>query len=179
MWNCPKCGERHEDSFEVCWNCGTAQDGTEDPGFQRDEAEPAASSAEPEHEIESAEATPAGFSDPAVRGVASARMVVTTTPGVEGRRIIRYCGLVAGETILQPNSFRNFLASLADIVGQRSTARESELRTARQMALAQMEQAALDLGANAIVGVDLDYQTVGDQGAMLMVSVSGTAVLVD
>jgi uncharacterized protein YbjQ (UPF0145 family) len=171
MWNCPKCGERHEDSFEICWNCGTAQDGTEDPGFERAEAEGV-------HAVETTEVGPAGFSDPADRG-ASERMVVTTTPGVEGRRIIRYCGLVAGETILQPNSFRHFLASLADIGGERSTARESELRTARQLALNQMEQAALELGANAIVGVDLDYQTVGEHGAMLMVSVSGTAVLVE
>ena len=179
MWDCPKCHERHEDSFEICWNCGTARDGTEDPEFQRAEAEPAASSAEPDHDVESADVVPAGFSDPADRRTATEPMVVTTTPGVEGRRIIRYCGLVAGETVLQPNSFRNLLASLADMVGERSTARESELRTARQMALAQMERAALDLGANAIVGVDLDYQTVGEQGTMLLVSVSGTAVLVE
>lgn len=177
MWNCPKCSERHEDSFEVCWNCGTAQDGTDDPEFQRAEESPA-SSTEQQHDVESADVVPAGFTDPSDHRAATEPMVVTTTPGIEGRRIIRYCGLVAGETILQPNSFRNLLASVADIVGQRSTARENELRTARQMALAQMEQAALDLGANAIVGVDLDYQTVGDQGAMLMVSISGTAVVV-
>ena len=179
MWDCPKCGERHEDSFEICWNCGTAPDGTEDPDFQRAEVEAGATAAESEPDRGNAEVVPAGFSDPTDHGAASDGMVVTTTPGVEGRRIVRYCGLVAGETILQPNSFRHFLASLTDMVGERSTARESELRTARQMAVAQMEQAALELGANAIVGVDLDYQTVGEQGDMLMVSVSGTAVLVE
>ena len=125
------------------------------------------------------EEVPAGFSDPTEDGASSDGMVVTTTPGIEGRRIVRYCGLVAGETILQPNSFRHFLENLADFAGERSTARESELRTARQMAVAQMEQTALELGANAIVGVDLDYQTVGERGDMLMVSVSGTAVLVE
>ena len=176
MWDCSKCGERHEDSFDVCWNCGTAQDGTDDPDFRRAEME---SGATAEPEPDRGNEVPAGFSDPTDGGAASDGMVVTTTPGIEGRRIVRYCGLVAGETVLQPNSFRNLLASLADIVGERSTARESELRTARQMAVAQMEQAALELGANAIVGVDLDYQTVGEQGDMLMVSVSGTAVLVE
>jgi uncharacterized protein YbjQ (UPF0145 family) len=186
MWRCPKCGERHEETFDVCWNCGTSQDGTEDPDFRHDEKRAA--------EQESTdERSPPGFSEPVAAtqepqsasrddhavAAAAPALLVTTTPQVEGRRIVRYLGLVAGEAVLQPNSFRHFLAGVADLVGDRSSARESELRSARGLALAQMEQAARELGANAIVGVDLDYQTVGEQSAMLMVTVSGTAVQIE
>ena len=103
-------------------------------------------------------------------------MIVTTTPSVEGRRIKQYLGVVTGEAILGANLFKDFFAGIRDIVGGRSASYERELRKARDIALAEVQQAAEDFGANALVGVDLDYETVGGQGSMLMVSVSGTAV---
>lgn len=106
------------------------------------------------------------------------RMIVTTTPSIEGRSIRQYHGVVTGEAILGANIFRDFFAGIRDIVGGRSAAYENELRRAREIALAEMQQAAATMGANAVVGVDLDYETVGGQGSMLMVSVSGTAVTV-
>ena len=106
-------------------------------------------------------------------------MIVTTTPGIEGRRIKQYHGLVTGEAILGANIFKDFFAGIRDIVGGRSAAYESELRKAREIALEELEQAAAALGANAVVGIDLDYETVGAQGGMLMVSISGTAVTIE
>jgi uncharacterized protein YbjQ (UPF0145 family) len=105
-------------------------------------------------------------------------MTITTTPSIEGRTIQQYLGVVTGEAILGANIFRDFFAGIRDIVGGRSAAYEKELRRAREIALAELEQAAAQLGANAVVGVDIDYETVGAQGSMLMVSVSGTAVTV-
>ena len=106
-------------------------------------------------------------------------MIVTTTPGIEGRRIKQYHGLVTGEAILGANIFKDFFAGIRDIVGGRSAAYESELRKAREIAREEMHQAAAALGANAVVGIDLDYETVGAQGGMLMVSISGTAVTIE
>jgi uncharacterized protein YbjQ (UPF0145 family) len=108
----------------------------------------------------------------------SASMIVTTTPGVEGKRVTRYHGIVTGEAILGANIFKDFFAGIRDIVGGRSAAYEGELRKAREIALSEARDAAAGMGANAIVGVDIDYETVG-QGSMLMVSVSGTAVTVE
>ena len=105
-------------------------------------------------------------------------MIISTTPLIEGRRIREYKGLVSGETILGANIFRDFFASVRDIVGGRSAAYENVLKEARETAVAEMTAEAQRLGANAIVGVDLDYESVG-QKAMLMVSVSGTAVILD
>jgi uncharacterized protein YbjQ (UPF0145 family) len=105
-------------------------------------------------------------------------MIVTTTPDVSGQRIVRYHGIVTGEAILGANIFKDFFAGIRDIVGGRSAAYERELRRARDIALEEMQAEATDRGANAIVGVDLDYETVGAQGGMLMVSASGTAVTV-
>lgn len=105
-------------------------------------------------------------------------MIITTTPTIEGRTIQQYHGVVTGEAILGANIFRDFFAGIRDIVGGRSASYEKELRHARELAFAEMEQAAAQTGANAIVGVDLDYETVGGQGSMLMVTVSGTAVTV-
>ena len=109
----------------------------------------------------------------------SANIIVTTTPSVEGRRITKYCGLVTGEAILGANIFKDLFAGIRDIVGGRSATYERELRSARQIAVAELSQAAQELGANAVVGVDIDYETVGGSGSMLMVSVSGTAVVVE
>jgi uncharacterized protein YbjQ (UPF0145 family) len=106
-------------------------------------------------------------------------MIVTTTPTVEGKRITKYCGVVTGEAILGANIFRDLFAGIRDIVGGRSAAYERELKSAREIAIVEIQQAAAELGANAIVGVDLDYETVGANASMLMVTVSGTAVVVE
>ncbi len=116
-----------------------------------------------------------GFND---TGKGASMMQLTTTPTLEGYAIDAYCGVVTGETILGANIFRDLLAGLRDIVGGRAGAYEHELRRAREIAMQEMEQQALELGANAIVGIDIDYETVGKNGSMLMVSVSGTAVRV-
>lgn len=106
-------------------------------------------------------------------------MIVTTTPSVEGQRIVEYKGIVTGEAIVGANIFKDLFASIRDIVGGRSAAYENELKKARQIALSELEDAARALGANAVVGVDLDYEVVGQAGSMLMVSVSGTAVRIE
>ncbi|MCP5155874.1 MAG: heavy metal-binding domain-containing protein [Ectothiorhodospiraceae bacterium] len=106
-------------------------------------------------------------------------MIVTTTPNIEGRRIREYRGVVTGEAILGANIFRDLFAGIRDIIGGRSGSYEKELRKAREIALAELQESAGELGANAVVGIDLDYETVGGQGSMLMVTVSGTAVVVE
>lgn len=106
-------------------------------------------------------------------------IILSTTPSIEGRRITQYLGLVTGEAILGANIFKDFFAGIRDIVGGRSAAYESELLKAREIASREIAQAAADRGANAVVGVDLDYETVGKGGSMLMVSMSGTAVVVE
>ncbi len=108
----------------------------------------------------------------------AAGMISTTTHSIEGKRIVKYHGIVTGEAILGANIFKDLFAGIRDIVGGRSAAYEGELRKARKIALEEADQAALELGANAVIGVDLDYETVGG-GSMLMVSVSGTAVTVE
>ena len=105
-------------------------------------------------------------------------MIQTTTPSVEGKSIKQYYGVVTGEAILGANIFKDIFAGIRDIVGGRSAAYEEELQKARTIAFEEMTQQAKELGANAIVGIDIDYETVGSQGGMLMVSVSGTAVTV-
>jgi uncharacterized protein YbjQ (UPF0145 family) len=104
-------------------------------------------------------------------------MIHTTTPSIEGRPITSYFGVVTGETILGANIFKDIFAGIRDIVGGRSAAYEQELGKARTIAFQEMDKKAKQLGANAIVGIDIDYETVGSKGGMLMVSVSGTAVL--
>ncbi|TZF86503.1 heavy metal-binding domain-containing protein (plasmid) [Pedobacter sp. BS3] len=103
-------------------------------------------------------------------------MITTTTPTIEGKKITKYLGIVTGETIIGANLFRDFFAGIRDIVGGRSSSYEEVLRQAKDTALREMQQYAMSLGANAIVGVDLDYETVGNGGSMLMVTASGTAV---
>ena len=106
-------------------------------------------------------------------------MLVTTTPGIDGRRITKYCGVVAGEAILGANLFKDLFAGLRDLVGGRSATYERELQRARDIAIEEMQQKAAELGANAVVGVDLDYEVLGQGNGMLMVSASGTAVVVE
>jgi uncharacterized protein YbjQ (UPF0145 family) len=105
-------------------------------------------------------------------------MLTVTTPSIEGKKILKYHGLVSGEAILGANIFRDFFAGIRDIVGGRSAAYENELRKAKEIAVEEMSVQARTIGANAIVGVDLDYETIG-KGTMLMVSASGTAVTIE
>jgi uncharacterized protein YbjQ (UPF0145 family) len=108
-------------------------------------------------------------------------MLIVTTPNVEGKRITQYLGLVSGEAILGANIFKDFFAGIRDIVGGRSAAYEGELRKAKDIAVQEMAAQAQQLGANAVIGVDLDYETiqVGQGGGMMMVSASGTAVVME
>lgn len=103
-------------------------------------------------------------------------MIVTTTPSIEGHRITAYHGIVVGEAIMGANVVRDMFAKITDIVGGRSGAYEAKLQDARDVALRELQGRAIGLGANAVVGVDLDYEVVGQ--SMLMVSASGTAVTV-
>ena len=105
-------------------------------------------------------------------------MIVTTTPSIEGHSISAYHGLVTGEAILGANVFKDLFASFRDIVGGRSKAYEEELGKARETAIVEMQERAQEMGANAIVGVDLDYEVIGQNGSMLMVSATGTAVTI-
>jgi uncharacterized protein YbjQ (UPF0145 family) len=105
-------------------------------------------------------------------------MLVTTTSTLQGREILEYKGIVTGEAILGANIFRDLFAGIRDIVGGRSGSYEKVLRGAREQALEDMQAIAAELGANAVIGVDLDYETVGTNGSMLMVTATGTAVVV-
>jgi uncharacterized protein YbjQ (UPF0145 family) len=103
-------------------------------------------------------------------------MIVTTTPQVENRPVQEYLGVVSGEAILGANIFRDFFAGISDLVGGRSGAYEEVLRRGRDTAIDEMVREAMSRGANAVVGVDLDYESLGSNGSMLMVTASGTAV---
>ena len=105
-------------------------------------------------------------------------MIMTTTPGIEGKTIRDYHGVVTGEAVLGANLFKDLFAGIRDIVGGRSAAYEKELAHARQVAFDELAAAAQKLGANAVVGIDIDYEVLGQNNGMLMVSVSGTAVTV-
>ena len=106
-------------------------------------------------------------------------MIVTTTPGVEGHRVTGYHGVVAGEAIMGANVFRDFFAGITDIIGGRSGQYEKVLTRARAEALEELEHFAQQAGGNAVIGVDIDYQVIGRDGSMLMVSASGTAVTIE
>lgn len=105
-------------------------------------------------------------------------MLISTTPTIEGRHILEYKGVVTGETIIGANVLKDFMAGLRDFFGGRSGTYEKVLREAKDTALREMEDRARELGANAIVGVDLDYEAIGQSGSMLMVMCSGTAVVI-
>ena len=106
-------------------------------------------------------------------------MIISTTPSLEGKRITNYYGVVTGETIIGANLFRDLFAGIRDIVGGRASSYEKVLREAKDAALKEMSERAEAIGANAIVGVDLDYETVGSNSSMLMVTASGTAVKIE
>jgi uncharacterized protein YbjQ (UPF0145 family) len=106
-------------------------------------------------------------------------MIITTTPGIEGKRIKEYRGVVTGEAIMGANIFKDVFGMVRDVVGGRSATYERELRRAREIATEELRAAAEQAGANAVVGVDLDYEVLGQANGMLMVSISGTAVVVE
>ncbi|ADQ03986.1 protein of unknown function DUF74 [Caldicellulosiruptor owensensis OL] len=106
-------------------------------------------------------------------------MIVTTTPSIEGKKIVEYKGIVSSEVIVGVNLVKDFFASITDIFGGRSGTYENELIRAREEALQELQNRAAILGANAVVGIDIDYEVLGANGSMLMVSVTGTAVVVE
>lgn len=106
-------------------------------------------------------------------------MILTTTPSIEGKKIVNYLGIVTSEAVVGANIVRDLFASIRDIVGGRTGSYESVLREAKDSAMQELEEYARQLGANAVVGIDIDYETVGSNGSMLMVAASGTAVFVE
>lgn len=106
-------------------------------------------------------------------------MILTTTPNIEGKKVKKYLGIVTGEAILGANAIKDMFANVRDVIGGRSGAYEKELAKAKDIALREMTERAEKLGANAILGVDLDYETVGQKASMLMVNASGTAAVVE
>jgi len=106
-------------------------------------------------------------------------MIITTTPVLQGYKIKEYKGLVTGETIIGANFVKDFFASIRDVVGGRSGSYEKVLQKAKDTSLEEMQERAEKLGANAVIGIDLDYETIGESNSMLMVSASGTAVVVE
>ncbi len=103
-------------------------------------------------------------------------MIISTTSAIDGRPVSQYLGVVTGEVIVGANIFKDLFAGIRDIVGGRSGAYETTLRSARETAFQELEAEATRLGANAVIGVDIDYEVIGKEGSMLMVTVSGTAV---
>lgn len=114
-----------------------------------------------------------------LRNIRETIMQLTTTPSIEGKRVTKYCGVIAGEAILGANLFKDLFAGIRDLVGGRSGTYEKELQRAREIALEELRQRAQDLGANAVIGIDIDYEIMGKDNGMLMVSASGTAVIVE
>jgi len=112
-------------------------------------------------------------------GNSTGGVIVTTTPSIEGQQIKSYLGIVTGEVIVGANLFRDLFASITDLVGGRSGKYEEVLARARREAIAEMKDEAMKLGGNAVVGVDLDYEVIGQNGSMLMVSCSGTAIVAE
>ena len=106
-------------------------------------------------------------------------MITTTTPEIQGRKIAKYCGIVCGEAVLGANLFKDLFAGIRDLVGGRSGTYEKELQKAREIALSELRERAAELGANAVVGIDLDYEVLGKENGMLMVTASGTAVVLE
>lgn len=106
-------------------------------------------------------------------------MIVTTTNNIEGKKVVKYLGIVSGEAIIGANIVKDFFAGIRDIVGGRSGSYEEGLREAKDIALKEMQEQAFRIGANAVLAVDLDYETMGSNGSMLMVSSSGTAVVLE
>jgi len=107
------------------------------------------------------------------------KMLLTTTQSIEGKRIAHYYGIVAGEAVLGANILKDLFAGIRDFVGGRSATYEKELQHAREIALEELQESARRLGANAVIGIDIDYEVLGKENGMLMVSASGTAVFIE
>ena len=150
-WQCGTCGETHENQFDSCWKCGTQRDGSGTVG---------------DFDIEESQSFTGGL-----------KLSCSTTPEIPGRKIKSGKGIVCGEAILGANVLRDIVAGITDIVGGRSGVYEAKLREGREIALEEMMNEARALGGNAIIGIDIDYETVGN--SMLMVSASGTAVILE
>jgi uncharacterized protein YbjQ (UPF0145 family) len=149
MWTCETCGENIDDKFDTCWKCAGQYVGEIDPEG----------------------------SLPDVQQLSEIDIPLVTTPNVPGFRLVNSVGIVCGEAIIGANIFSDMLAGIVDIVGGRSLSYEGKLQSARQIALAEMAQQAKDRGANAIIGVHVDYETL--RGTMLMVCTTGTGVVVE
>jgi uncharacterized protein YbjQ (UPF0145 family) len=150
-WKCKTCGETHENQFDSCWKCGTQRDG---------------SGAIEDFEIQESQSITEGM-----------KLPCSTTPEIPGRKIKTGKGIVCGEAIMGANVLRDLVAGITDIVGGRSGVYEAKLREGREIALEEMMNEARALGGNAIIGIDIDYETVGN--SMMMVSASGTAVVLE
>ena len=151
MWNCLKCHERLEDSFDVCWNCGTAKDGTEDPSFRRGDGEPASQSPEPREE-EAITANPRTSSPPP----RSRRLIVTTGNEIAGHVIAKYLGVIRGIVVRSPGIVQGFLGGLQQIVGGNIETYAEVCEAARQEAYQRMVQHAIETGADAVIGMRYD-----------------------
>lgn len=173
MWTCIKCGEEHEDTFDDCWACGTSRDGVENPAFRRAD------------DVGSAEAgrLPLVF-DPAADVAALPtdddtgilrKMALSTTPVIPGCRLERTLGVVCGEAVIASKVMDGMIASAVDVAGDRLPDFEDGLESARRTALVLLAKRAKALGANAVVGIRLDYETL--RGGSLMVCTSGSAVV--
>jgi uncharacterized protein YbjQ (UPF0145 family) len=150
-WKCHTCGESHEDQFDSCWKCGIEREGN---------------GAVPDFEIQESRSFTAG-----------PKLPCSTTPEIPGRKIKSSRGIVCGEAIMGASFLRDMAAGITNIVGGRSDAYETTLREGRETALQEMMDEARELGGNAVIGVDVDYETVGNN--MLMVSATGTAVILE
>ncbi len=151
MWECVNCGEVHEDSFDMCWRCGSTREGEQPMNF------------------------PESDSDVGTNPNGSlANLILSTTSDLQTHSIKKYLGVVTGEAILGANILSDFASGISDIVGGRSGTYESYVQQARQISLNEMAGQAIELSADAVVGIKFDYETI--RGTMLMVSCSGTAV---
>ena len=149
MWTCETCGELIDDQFDTCWKCaGQGLDGIDPEASLPDEPK-----------------------------LPDIDIPLVTTPNVPGLRLVNSLGIVCGEAIIGANIFSDMLAGIVDIVGGRSWSYEGKLQSARKIALAELAQQAKDRGANAVIGINVDYETL--RGTMLMVCASGTAVVVE
>jgi uncharacterized protein YbjQ (UPF0145 family) len=153
MWQCGKCHETIGDSLDVCWNCGTSREGKEDPDFDRQK-----------ERVEDTDKIPPG-------------MVLVTTPSLESHQVKKYLGVVCGEAIVGATIFGKVFLDITNAVGGRESTHESVLAGARQIAMAQMAQRAKELGGNAVLSIDIDYETI--HTSMLMVTCTGTAAEIE
>lgn len=160
MWKCNRCSEEHEDSFEVCWNCGSSRDGAEASRFVR-------ITENDDFNQSSGEIDYSFMED----------MLLSTTPTLVTHEIKRYLGVVGGECLLGTNLINDMVSAVTNIVGGRSGIYEFYIKDARMVALREMAKQAFEMGANGVIGVAFDYETV--RGSMIMVCCTGTGVILE